>query len=716
MTRLAGLIIAALVLLLPATAQAVGAEHMRQHAKIWKAQAKARVEWTAMTRAERRRAVRRERRATRDRYVRARAAAGEPSDVGSWDPPFVMTSNYEGYAIHAAMLRTGKVLMWGYPIHVDQAAWRGNESYAWLWDPSLGTGPDAVEDVTPVVGGENVSIYCSGMSFLPDGRVLVVGGTLNWGVDDPDFTEFAGLDKALIFDPADETWTDLPRATGSDGRWYPTQVLLPDGRTFVISGLSDEAPGGVLNDAHEIYDAESNSFTLLDSAEQRRSTELYPHLFTMPDGKVLMAGPNPDDSAIFDPADLADPWTNLPQLAEQRIGGNAVLLPEGPEGSTKVAAIGGRPYGEMPPLLNEMIDLDAASPTWSSFPGLNTPRSYPNTVLLPDRTMVTIGGDDRVLNWPLPERAVELYDPVTGSWRVGPSQVETRAYHSTALLLPDGRVLSTGDDYNPTSDGSRTGSSANDTGELYSPPYLFQGPRPVISSAPSAVRWNVPFAVGAPADIDGAVLVAPGAVTHGNDMNQRLVPLQTAAVHPGGLTVQSPPSANVAPPGWYMLFVLNDGVPSIAKWVRLDAAAADAPIVPPAPQPDPEPNPEPDPDPDADPGPEPEGGQGTDLAGPALELRFPERRWLRKLRRAGRLPVRVTVDEQAAVDVRLLRGTRRVARTRAQMDPGTRKLELRPRRATLRWLRRAEAPRLRFSVLAVDTVENDTVWTRLLRR
>ena len=63
--------------------------------------------------------------------------------------------------------------------------------------------------------------------------------------------------------------------------------------------------------------------------------------------------------------------------------------------------------------------------------------------------MVTIGGDDRVANSPQPERAVELYDPVTGSWRVGPSQVETRAYHSTALLLPDGRVLSTGDDYNP---------------------------------------------------------------------------------------------------------------------------------------------------------------------------------------------------------------------------------------------------------------------------
>ena len=255
-----------------------------------------------MTRVERRRAVRRERRATRRAFVRARAAAGEPSDVGSWAAPFVMTSNYEGYAIHAAMLHTGKVLMWGYPIHVDQAAFRGNESYAWLWDPSKGYGQargrgrDAGDRRR-----ERVDLLL-GMSFLADGRVLVVGGTLNWGVDDPVFGEFAGLDRALTFDPVTETWTDLPRPAGSHGRWYPTQVLLPDGRTFVISGLSDEAPGGILNDAHEIYDAETNSFTLLDSAEQRRSTELYPHLFTMPDGKVLMAGPNPDDSAIFDPA------------------------------------------------------------------------------------------------------------------------------------------------------------------------------------------------------------------------------------------------------------------------------------------------------------------------------------------------------------------------------------------------------------------------------
>jgi hypothetical protein len=667
------------------SADAAAREHMRQHEKIWRAEARARAEWQQMTRGERRRALRRERRATRHAYLRAQASADAPSDVGSWAPPFVMTSNYRGYAIHAAMLHTGKILMWGYPIHVEkQDAWRGNESYAWLWDPAKGYGPQAVRDVTPALGGQNLSIYCSGMSFLPDGRLLIVGGTLSWGVDDPndEFTDFAGLNKALIFDPITEKWTDLPRPAGAHGRWYPTQVLLADGRTFVISGFTEEPPGGVLNYGHEIYDATSNSFMLLDSAAQQRGTELYPHMFVMPDGKLLMAGPNTTDSAIFDPQKLASPWTDLPDLSYRRTGGNSVLLPEGPAGSTRVAAIGGSEPEGIPYTPNEYIDLDDTTPAWASFPALHVPRSYPNTVLLPDRSMVTIGGEDLVSD---SGRAVELFNPVTGTWRLGPSQVETRAYHSTALLLPDGRVLSTGDDKNPTSNGLRTGASPDDTGEIYSPPYLFKGPRPAIASAPKAVRWNVPFGVGTADKVDRAVLMAPSAVTHSNDMSQRLVPLKIVDRHPGGLTLKSPPSAAVAPPSWYMLFLLKDGVPSVAKWVHLHGAARDVSALPP------------------------------DATDPRLKLRLSKRGWLGRLRRAGVLRIRVSVNERAKVEARLLRGKRRVARKRVRMRAGTRRLELRPSRRVVEWLRDTRHPRLRLKVVATDLAKNRTARTRALR-
>ena len=712
MTRIAAWIAAACALALPASAAAhqpspgshggLGLDHASQDAKLRKAKARAQQRWQRMTRAERRRARRRERRRAHKRYVRASAAAGDRREIGSWSPPFTMRSNYSGSGVHSALLHTGKVLMWG-----DGA---GGETYAWLWDPARGDGPDAVRDVTPTdASGEVIPIFCSGMSFLPDGRLLVVGGTLPKTAD---YTRYAGIDAAVVFDPASETWTELPRPAGSDGRWYPTQVLLADGRTLVMGGYKDDAPGGVLHPGHEIYDAETNSFTLLESDTQQKTVGLYPHLFTMPDGKVLMAGPGRGESDIFDPGALANPWTELPALARARSGGNAVLLPEGPEGSTKVVMIGGK---ESSVVLDsaEAIDLDDPAPAWSSFPGLASPRWSPNTVQLPDRSMVTIGGVESAQGDPTPEpeRAVELYDPATGSWRTGASQAETRGYHSTAVLLPDGRVLSTGDDSTPVG-------SPDDTAEIYSPPYLFRGPRPVISSAADAMPWDVPFEVGVTGDVDDAVLIAPSAVTHANDMSQRVVPLAKIADHPGRVTFRSPPSPAVAPPGWYMLFVLDEGVPSVAKWVRLDATA-------PAPSLTPQAVDESDRETAHESEPAPGGAaieqltagtRAVDATRPGLSVRLPERGSLRRLRRTGTLSARIAVDEAVTVEVRLMRRQRRVARAAIAMNAGRSTVDLHAGRRTRRWLRRAHSPRLRLTAVAVDAANNHTSWGRLLSR
>ena len=684
MTRTAAWIAAASALVLPGPAAADASiapselDHLRQHAEIWKAQEKAQARWSRLAPAERTRTLRRDRRATRRAYARAHAAAGDPSQVGSWAPPFATATDYTGYAVHAAVLHTGKVLMWG-----REGFSAGQDTYAWLWDPAKGYERDAFRDVTPRDStGAMIPIFCSGMSFLPDGKLLVVGGTLVGPEDDAtdEFKDFAGLDSAVTFDPSTETWTVLPRPASAEGRWYPTQVLLADGRTLVVSGYADDRPGGILVESEEIYDPEANAFTLLDEPTQLRATGLYPHLFTMPDGTVLLAGPWREDSAIFDPGNLADPWTDLPQLAHQRIGGNAVLLPEGPEGSTTVAAIGGSPWDELPPADNEMLDLDDPEPSWSAFPPLHTQRWNANTLVLPDRSLVTIGGDDRLDDSPPAERAAELYDPATGTWTVGPSQVETRGYHSTAVLLPDGRVLSTGDERHPVVD-TPDGQSPDETGEIYSPPYLFQGPRPSIRSAPESVRWDVPFAVGKKGAIDDAVLIAPSAVTHANDMTQRLVPLVKVARRRGEVTLQSPPSAAVAPPGWYMLFLLDDGVPSIAKWIQLDPVAPDVP---------------------------------TTLSGPRLRIKFGDSK-LGRLRRTGRLGVSVSLDEPATVDLRLFRRDRRIARVRDEMGAGKHRMYLRPRKRALRWLKRAESPRMRFTAVAIDAADNDTTWSRLLK-
>ena len=159
-----------------------------------------------------------------------------------------------------------------------------------------------------------------------------------------------------------------------------------------------------------------------------------------------------------------------------------------------------------------------------------------------------------------------------------------------------------------------------------------------------------------------------------------------------------------------MLFLLNDGVPSVARWVRLDAGAPDVPVVPPDPPRDPRPGSQPGPDP----GPDEPGGR-PDLTAPSLELGFAERRWLRRLRRTGRLRVKVTVDEPATVHLKLRRGKRRVARASVETNTD-RIVHLRPRKGTLRWLRHAKSPRLRFSAVATDAAGNDSAWARVLRR
>jgi hypothetical protein len=228
----------------------------------------------------------------------------------------------------------------------------------------------------------------------------------------------------------------------------------------------------------------------------------------------------------------------------------------------------------------ETFDESNPAAGWTPAPPLNTGRAHHNTVLLPDGSMVTVGGGYGILNGdrrsgdPAVHRNIELWDPATGQWRIGPAQDELRTYHSTALLLPDGRVLSAGDD--------GYGGSSNDTAEIYSPPYLFRGARPTIASAPGSVDYGESFTVGASDDATSAVLMGPGAVTHANDMDQRYVAVNTAVGANGQLTVTAPPSPVLAPPTYYMLFVLNDaGVPSVARFIRLKPGRDDTPPPPP---------------------------------------------------------------------------------------------------------------------------------------
>jgi hypothetical protein len=556
----------------------LGSDHAADHA----AQRAAKRRWQSRRRQMSPAAFRRWS-ARQTRAPRA-AAVGPPAKVGQWYEPGPGATPFllPDYAIHAALLPTGKVILWGYPVE-PRGGRRPNVGIAWLWDPAAGFGSNAFKHVAPPNGAP---IYCSGESLLANGNLFIAGGNLG------DIQDSEGLDTTYTFDPFSETWHrqgDLRR-----GRWYPGQVVLPDGRVAILGGYTQRGssrnnprlevwPHRKLappNDANR----KAEGLPVERISRGNRTTALYPHLFLTPAGKVLLAGPGNADSALLDPRTFT--WRDLGGLPGglDRIGSNAVLLP----GGARVLQIGGYDY---PTYVKKKVARARTSTVslatngrggWKTGSRQSVGRAYGNTVLLPDKTMVSIGGsagraidakdgtswtngDDAAL------KTVELYDPRTGKWRVGPPQQRFRTYHSIALLLPDGSVLSAGDDLHE--DQVRPDDTWIGSAEIYRPPYFFKGARPTIAAAPAAVTGTRSFAVSTPdeASIHHAVLMAPSATTHGADMTQRYVRLRiTRRARGRGVTLKGPTNPNVAPPGYYMLFLVNaQDVPSVARWVRV---------------------------------------------------------------------------------------------------------------------------------------------------
>jgi hypothetical protein len=520
--------------------------------------------------------------------------------VGRWTrAPFPLRGS--DFAIHAALLPTGKVLFWGRPAYdpaqdPELIGSRANAGQAALWDPSRGYGADAFTTVTPpdadFDGDDDIDgpapLFCSGLSHLPSGEVLAVGGNLVEPQINSRYEDPAGTKLAFTFNPWNERWTAQPDMRV--GRWYPSQLLLPSGNTLLAGGYAETAPGGERTRQVELFrpaDELGGVGRIKRQPRARRRTKLYPHLFTLPSGKVLLAGPGSTDSALLDPRRWR--WSELPRPSGHRVAGTAVLLPgRAGRGPWRVEQIGGdRPVAGSPDAparrTAEVLDMRDTGKRrrWRRAGSLNVGRSDHNTVLLPDASMVTVGGgsgqtQEEYRYTPDPRgtrRQVEVYDPATHRWKLGPAQLEDRTYHSVALLLPDGRVWSAGDDKFPTEAGGYP--SRDDTGEIYSPPYLFDedgGPaaRPEILRAPDALDWGETFRILATGNARRAVLVAPSAVTHANDMQQRVVKLSVTGRNPGSLDLAAPSDGAVAPPGYYMLFALSArGVPSVASWVRL---------------------------------------------------------------------------------------------------------------------------------------------------
>ncbi|MFH8784900.1 kelch motif-containing protein [Streptomyces roseoverticillatus] len=392
-----------------------------------------------------------------------------------------------------------------------------------------------------------------------------------------DKKDFQGIKDSFEFDPVAERYVTVDPM--NEARWYPTLTTLQDGRVLSVSGL-DEI-GQVVPGKNEVYDPKTKKWTYLS---KERFFPTYPALFLTDKGRIFYTGSN----AGYGPADKgrvpglwdlsSNEFTEVPGMSDPDVleTSMSVLLP--PAQDQRYMVLGGGGVGEdgKATAKTRIVDLHADRPRFRDGPDLYAKARYPSSVILPDDTVLTTNGsgdyrgrsDSNVLK-------AEIYDPADNSRHAVADPLVGRNYHSGALLLPDGRVMTFGSD-------SLFGDRANTKPgvfqqqiDLYTPPYLYQKGRPELKdTGPRTVELGgtATYRTDRPQDITKARLIRPGAFTHVTNVEQRSIALEFSR-SAEGLTVTLPKDPSLVPPGWYMLNVIDGrGVPSPAVWVKVPVA------------------------------------------------------------------------------------------------------------------------------------------------
>jgi hypothetical protein len=468
---------------------------------------------------------------------------GDPATLGQWSSVY----NWPQVAINLDLLPDGKILSYADDDDADyhRTGKRGpGFSKAYVTDIQ----PDSPPGASTYVPNNTTDLFCSGDAYMPDGRMLVAGGHISDGVGSAD---------ASIFDFRDYSWTKVDSMNA--GRWYPTATSLPNGEILITGGLIDPT---TVNQLPQVWKVNGGWRDLPNASMEYAG---YAPMHVAPNGKVFVS--TSQTSRYIDTAGDGNLVTVAPHRYQRpRDYGSSVVYDDG-----KILVMGGDGNGtdSTPPTETaEIIDLSAANPTWQWTSPMQYKRRQMNATLLADGTVLATGGTSTT-GFNDASQAVmpaELWDPATGKWTTLASMAVPRMYHSTALLLPDGRVLSAGGG-RPAPDHGTDNANV----EIYSPPYLFHGARPHLISAPVSVNFGDTFTVQTTdaIDISKVTLVRLGVVTHAFNMNQRINRLPFT-VGKSVLNITAPSNRNLTPPGHYMLFLINSkGVPSIAKIVQI---------------------------------------------------------------------------------------------------------------------------------------------------
>lgn len=473
---------------------------------------------------------------------------GNPSVTGAWGP----TIGLPIVPAASALLPGNKLLMW--------SAYAAND-----FGGANGYTQTAVMDLTTgQVGGRRVDntghdMFCPGTSMLADGRILVTGGS--------------NATKTSIYDPRTDAWSSAPDMTV--GRGYQGQTTLSTGEVFTVGGSWS---GGRKGKAGELYspatntwrslpDVPSTPFLTADPAGVYRADN-HAWLFAASGGRVFHAGP----SARMNWIETAGRGkvTDAGTRGDSRdaMNGNAVMYDVG-----KILTVGGAPAYEKADATKaaHAVDITGRTPSVRRTSDMAAARAYSNSVVLPDGTVVVIGGQ----SYPVPfsdQTSVlvpEMWNPATGRFTALAAMATPRNYHSVANLLPDGTVFSGG--------GGLCGKCATNhpDGQIFTPPYLLNADgsrkaRPAITSAPAAASGGSTITVGTDRAVKGFSLVRTSSVTHSVDNDQRRVPLTSSVVSPTSHRIAIPADPGIVPPGNYLLFALDGaGTPSVAAQLRI---------------------------------------------------------------------------------------------------------------------------------------------------
>jgi len=502
--------------------------------------------------------------------------AQNPAQLGQWGPLLDEDDGWSLQTIHTVMLHTGKVLC---------VATENRPNPCFLFDPDTNT----VSEVFYTPSAHNV--FCAGHAALPDGRIVFAGGGDN-----------VSQNRVSVYDPRAGTlgsWTLLAEPLAAE-RFYPTCTTLADGRILTVAGYLTDATANT----PEIFDASQaigSQWSTLPDATYCGAGETcggtpppydfhikeYPFMFQLATGPVLYAGENitaanltTTQSRTLDvPAEI---WTDLIDQDDPAKGGSAVMY-----AIDKVMKAGGfDPNGDF---TAAVYRLHVADPPWATIASMKHARQNFYLIALPDGGILAVGGENEAGTILKPEILADP-DDAQSTWIETADMAEPRLYHSAAVLLPDARVIIA---------GGETVDVNYETAQIFSPPYLFASDgtpltptqRPAIECVSTdfggsvgvqddVIRYGTSFKLctrsGEAGNVTAISLIRPGAATHSFDQNQRLLKLEDyTVVNSSELSVPAPASGNHAPPGYYMLFMLDDGVPSVAKFVNVCGYAGD---------------------------------------------------------------------------------------------------------------------------------------------